>query len=164
MCCIQEKEKGLVDTTDLKLLAENEIFCIALSEAFRENFETDDEKEFRRGKWMLKAQVSNDIETMLIALCGYSFETLINMAKQTTEEIYRDFAVIIDADISDDDEVIHFSNITIPLFVYKECVNDYIKDAVDEGSTLKDAWNGFNDEENISDFKKILLAAADDYR
>lgn len=75
-------QKNLKDTTDLECLMENETFCEALSDVFTESFQTDDEKEFRRGKYMLKAKIDNNIDDLLIAICGYSFNTLVSFAEQ----------------------------------------------------------------------------------
>lgn len=51
------------------------------AEAFIDSFETDDEISRRRGYYMAKAILDGNIDDLLIAICGYSTQSLINIAE-----------------------------------------------------------------------------------
>ena len=64
----------------LKLILSNEKLASRLSDSFSKEFESDDEKPSRRGRYMAKAILEKDFEGLLIAICGWSSDSLINMA------------------------------------------------------------------------------------
>ncbi|MEE0992535.1 MAG: hypothetical protein UH542_06115 [Bacteroidales bacterium] len=54
------------------------------AEAFVDLFETDDEISRRRGYYMAKAILDGNIDDLLIAICGYSTQSLLNIAERGT--------------------------------------------------------------------------------
>lgn len=53
-------------------------------EAFADSYETDDESDRRRGYYMAKAIVDGNINDLLIAICGYDTQSLLNIAEYGT--------------------------------------------------------------------------------
>ena len=58
--------------------------CMEKSEKFGEVFceqiETDDEKKQRIGYYLAKAILDDSIEDLLVAVCGWTSESLLNIA------------------------------------------------------------------------------------
>ena len=145
----------------LKQLMEtkNDLFCIALSEVFAESFNSDDEKDSRRGRYMVKAKNDNSIDDMLVAICGYSFETLASMAKDKTEAIYNEIAVALDAVIEEDHILI--TGEKYPLNVFEECVAEYFVDPADFSDTLQDlCYYLCQNEEELYDLTENIKESA----
>lgn len=53
----------------------------AFKKAFTHEIESDDEPDWRAGYYMLKAVLDNNIDDFLIAVCGWSAESLLNIAE-----------------------------------------------------------------------------------
>ena len=51
-----------------------------LGEVFCEQVETDDEKQQRIGYYLAKAILDDSIEDLLVAVCGWTSESLLNIA------------------------------------------------------------------------------------
>lgn len=54
--------------------------CEHFAEAFFDSIETDDEPQSRCGRYMLKAILENSLDDFLIAVCGWSAESLMKKA------------------------------------------------------------------------------------
>lgn len=66
--------------------------CEHFAEAFFNSIETDNEPRSRCGRYMLKAISENSLEDFLIAVCGWSAESLMKMATilRDTDGIFHD--------------------------------------------------------------------------
>lgn len=67
---------------DIEKLINDDAFCEALAEKFYEEFKEDDLAFDKKGRAMLEAWKNGDVNRMLIAICGWSMETLVEKAQE----------------------------------------------------------------------------------
>lgn len=70
---------------DIEELMNDSDFCEVLGDVIRDEIENDDAHSRHVGKYALRAYMDNDANDMLIAICGWSTNTLIEMAQERIE-------------------------------------------------------------------------------
>lgn len=73
----------MVDKKILEAILNSEhsdLYCSALIEEINKQVDTDDEPFRKKGRALIRAILKNDIDGVLMALCGWSPETLLNYA------------------------------------------------------------------------------------
>lgn len=75
-------EKADNETRDrLRAAMENEEMSERLGEAFVEAVDSDDEKPRRMGYYLAKAVLDDNVEDLLVAVCGWTSKSLLNLAE-----------------------------------------------------------------------------------
>lgn len=80
------ESKDFKDSEEFQELMDNEEFCETLAEVLHNEIATDDEPLDYVGRRMFQAVRTNDAEDMLLAICGWSFKTLVKKAKERYQE------------------------------------------------------------------------------
>lgn len=70
---------------DIEKLINDSDFCEVLGDVIREEIAEDDVHSRHVGEYVLKSFFRNDANDMLIAICGWSMDTLIEMAQERIE-------------------------------------------------------------------------------
>lgn len=70
---------------DIEKLMKGSDFCEKLGDVIRHAVLSDDASSRIVGTYALSAYKDNDANDMLIAICGYSMDTLIKMARKQIE-------------------------------------------------------------------------------
>lgn len=68
----------------IKKAMEDADFCEVLGEVLYEQFTSDDESFRKKGFYLLDAILSGKADDVLVAICGWSIESLMEMAKERT--------------------------------------------------------------------------------
>lgn len=72
----------VADREELADMMSREDLCEALSDVIIEELMNDDESPEKRGRYLIKAFMENNVNDAMIALCGWSFDSLISKAKE----------------------------------------------------------------------------------
>ena len=75
---------------DIEKLMNDSDFCEVLGDVIRDEIENDDLHSRKIGEYALSAYKDNDANDMLVAICGWSMNTLIGMATERYEKYNKE--------------------------------------------------------------------------